>query len=153
MTSKYIPPPMKNNVSSIPNVPKVSENIKSSVVMKWLPFICAGAAVGVSILALKELTKIKSEMILLKNQQTNVVKTDPTLNLKMDQLEEQLKKINEYLMNNNPKNPKIIKNVISDLPKEVTIINESEDNGNNGNNGDEYEEIEVTDDEEDEQDN
>ena len=85
----------------------------------------------------------------VKNQQP-IVKSDPTLNLKMDQLEDQLKKINEYLMNNNPKNPKIIKNVIPDLPKEVTIINESEDNGNNGNNGDEYEEIEVTDDEADE---
>ena len=134
MSSKYIPPPMKANIQKVPD-----NVIKSSVVTKWLPFICAGAAVGVSILALKELKKIKSEMVVVKNQQPKV-KTDPALNLKMDQLEEQLKKINEYLMNNNPKNPKIIKNIIkTEIPNDIKIINEPEENI-------EYEEVEVTDD-------
>ena len=145
MTSKYIPPPMKQKIAEIPEI------VKGSVVMKWLPFICAGTAVGVSILALKELKKIKSEMSVLKNQQ-NVVKMDPMLNKKMDQLEEQLKKINEYLMNNNPKNPKIIRNAVPDLLKEVKIINESDEKFENVNvenveDNNEYEEIEVTDDE------
>ena len=88
----------------------------ASVVTKFIPFICAGAAVGVSILALKELKKIKNEMLLVKNKQStvnnNVVKTDPELIKKMDRFETEFKKINEYLMNNNPKNPKIIKNVL-----------------------------------------
>ena len=147
MSSKYIPPPMKASMQKVP------EGIKSSAVTKWLPFICAGAAVGVSILALKELKKIKSEMVVVKNQQP-IVKSDPTLNLKMDQLEDQLKKINEYLMNNNPKNPKIIRNAVPDLLKEVKIINESDEKFENVNvenveDNNEYEEIEVTDDDED----
>jgi hypothetical protein len=50
-------------------------------------------------------------------------------------------------MNNNPKNPKIIRNALkTEIPKEVKIINEEhvepEENV-------EYEEVEVTDDEED----
>jgi len=123
----------------------------TSVVTKWLPFICAGAAVGVSILALKELTKIKTEMVIVKNQQMNsTVKSDPLLTKKMEQLEEQLKKINEYLVNNNPKNPKnskIIHNAVkTEIPKEVNIINEPEE-------GVEYEEVEVTDDEDSEDEN
>ena len=117
----------------------------TSVITKWLPFICAGAAVGVSILALKELTKIKTEMVIVKNQQMNsTVKSDPLLTKKMEQLEDQLKKINEYLVNNNPKNPKnpkIIHNALkTEIPKEINILNDPEE-------GIEYEEVEVTDDE------
>jgi predicted RND superfamily exporter protein len=137
---------MSKSIPTKVNIPKINVNdtIKKSTssVTKWLPFICAGTAVGVSILALKELKKIKNEMSVVKNQQINTtVKSDPLLNKKMEQLEEQLKKINEYLMNNNPKNPKIMKNVVkTEIPKEVKIINEPEE-------GVEYEEVEVTDDE------
>ena len=46
----------------------INKNMKSlktkSNIGKFIPLICAGAAVGVSILALKELKKIKSEMVL-----------------------------------------------------------------------------------------
>ena len=97
-------------------------------------------------------------MVVVKNQQPTV-KTDPVLNLKMNQLEDQLKKINEYLMNNNSKNPKIIRNVLN-LPKEVKIINNYDENNEstvkvkkveNVENVEnvEYEEVEVTDDEND----
>ena len=137
---------MSKQIPSKVNIPKVNnlningDTVKKSNVTKWLPFICAGAAVGVSILALKELKKIKNEMVVVKNQQINVSKSDPILNKKMEQLEEQLKKINEYLMNNNPKNPKIIKNIIkTEIPNDIKIINEPEENI-------EYEEVEVTDD-------
>ena len=142
--SKSIPTKVNIPKVNIPNLPNINETVKktTSSVTKWLPFICAGTAVGVSILALKELKKIKNEMAVVKNQQVNTtVKSDPLLNKKMEQLEDQLKKINEYLMNNNPKNPKIIKNVVkTEIPKEVKIINEPEE-------GVEYEEVEVTDDE------
>ena len=129
-----------------------------SMVNKLIPFICAGAAVGVSVLALKELKKVKNEMLLVKNKQstvpTNVVKTDPELVKKMDQFELEFKKINEYLMNNNPKNPKIIKNVLKTEPiKEIKIINEPVKEPIKiiePESDVEYEEVEVTDDEEEE---
>ena len=118
---------------------------KSSIVTKLLPFICAGTAVGISVLALKELKKIKNEMVVLKNQQTSV-KSDPEISKKMDRFEIELKKINEFLMNNNPKNPKIIKSVLkTEIPENVNIINEEPQEPEET----EYEEVEVTDDEED----
>jgi len=133
--SKKMPLPTKQPVSD--KIEKVGSNIT-----KWVPFICAGAAVGVSILALRELKKIKKEMETLKNQKTVTV-TDPAISKKMEQLEEQLKMINQYLMNNNSKNPKIIKNAVkTEIPDTIKIINEQpEDNV-------EYEVVEVTDDEE-----
>jgi hypothetical protein len=131
--------PGKVNMPKV-NVTNINDTVKKSNITKWLPFICAGTAVGVSILALKELKKIKNEMSVVKNQQ-KIVKSDPLLNKKMEQLEEQLKKINEYLVNNNPKNPNIMKNAVKNqIPREINIINEPEENI-------EYEEVEVTDDE------
>ena len=76
---------MSKQIPSKVNIPKVNnlningDTVKKSNVTKWLPFICAGAAVGVSILALKELKKIKNEMVVVKNQQINVSKSDPIL--------------------------------------------------------------------------
>ena len=130
------------------NIPELTN--KGSVITKFLPFICAGTAVGVSVLALKELKKIKTEMVVLKNQQTHS-SADPELSKKMDRFELELKKINEFLMNNNGKNPKIIKNILKSQeipPKNVKIINEPEEEEEV-----EYEEVEVTDDEESDDDN
>ena len=148
MSSKAVP----NVINPTKNLPKVvgdnSTGRGGSIVTKMLPFICAGTAVGVSILALKEIKKIKNEMILVKNQQMNVtnVKTDPELNKKMDQFEIQLKKINEFLMNNNQKNPNIIKGIFkTEIPKQVKIINEPVEEEV------EYEEVEVTDEDEDDE--
>ena len=78
-SSKPFPPRFKT--PQVPQVvpevvPQVPQSVKSgtkSLVTKWLPFIAAGTAVGVSVLALKELRKIKNEMILVKNQQMNVI--------------------------------------------------------------------------------
>jgi hypothetical protein len=121
----------------------VTLNKSVNMVTKWLPFIAAGTAVGVSILALKELKKIKNEIGVLKTQQLNPVKTDPMLSKKMDAFEIQLKKINEFLMNNNHKNPNIIKSVLkNEVPEQPNIINDQDVEDV------EYEEVEVTDDEE-----
>ena len=123
MTTKYVPPPMK-----VPKVPEIitSSTPRTSAITKFLPFICAGAAVGVSILALKELKKIKAEMILVKNQQQSSiqVKQDPTLSKKLEQLEEQLKRVNLYLANKDKSgSSKILKNVLkTEIPKEIKII-------------------------------
>ena len=151
---------MSSAPKSVPQVkPKIESKTGVSMVTKLVPFICAGAAVGVSILALKELKKIKNEMLLVKNKQstvpTNVVKPDPEMVKKMDRFEIEFKKINEYLMNNNPKNPKIIKNVLKPEPvKGINkIINEPEVVVKpvvEQESDVEYEEVEVTDDEEEE---
>ena len=137
MSTKYVPPPMK------PKVPEIVS--KSSSITKFLPFLCAGAAVGVSILALKELKKFKAEIVLVKNQQQSV-KTDPVLTKKLELLEDQLKRINLFLANKNSPRNGVMKNVLkTEIPKEVKIINEPEENV-------EYEEVEVTEEEEEDED-
>ena len=64
--------PGKVNMPKV-NVTNINDTVKKSNITKWLPFICAGTAVGVSILALKELKKIKNEMSVVKNQQKIIV--------------------------------------------------------------------------------
>ena len=127
-------------------VPEIETNYNNLV--KWIPLLCAGAAAGISIIALKEIKNIKNEIITLKVKGSD----NSELNKKMENMEEQLKTITSYLKSKNelpkrtpqipqqqplplPKENIIIKNIIKE-PSEVKIINE-----------DEYEEIEVTDDE------
>jgi hypothetical protein len=139
MSTKYVPPAMK------PKVPEIVS--KSSSITKFLPFLCAGAAVGVSILALKELKKFKAEIVLVKNQQQSV-KTDPVLTKKLELLEDQLKRINLFLANKNSPRNGVMKNVLkTEIPKEVKIINDTETPQDV-----EYEEVEVTDEEEEDED-
>ena len=129
-------------------VPEIETNYNNLV--KWVPLLCAGAAAGISIIALKEIKSIKNEILTLKSKGS-----DSELNKKMENMEEQLKTITNYLKSKSelphrtpssaqlpqqqplplPKENVIIKNIIKE-PPEVNIINE-----------DEYEEIEVTDDE------
>ena len=127
-------------------VPEIETNL-----VKWIPLLCAGAAAGISIIALKEIKNIKNEILTLKKEGSD----NSELNKKMENMEEQLKTITNYLKNKSelpkrtpqvpkvsesppsppPKENTVIKNVIKEQP-EVKIINE-----------DEYEEVEVTDDE------
>jgi hypothetical protein len=133
--------PLKTKIYSGPvqETPTISSRAVSKVT-KWLPFICAGTAVGISILAIKEIKKIKDNMVAIKNQKGDN-KNDAELSKKMNEFEIQLKKMNEMLMNNQNNKPKIIKSFFkTEVPTEVNIINEQE-------NQEEYEEIEVTDDE------
>jgi len=112
---------------------------------KWVPLICAGTAVGVSILALKEIKNVRKELIALKKESVAVEKGQPDQELadRIERMDEQLKKITQYLANQNKSSP-IVKNVI---PKEnqvpVKIINDSPPTEEDV----EYEEQEVTDDE------
>ena len=64
------------SVSSIPEVPVanskvMTETVKSTanVLAKWVPLICAGTAVGVSIIALKEIKNVRKEVLLMKKEQ------------------------------------------------------------------------------------
>jgi hypothetical protein len=138
-----VPNVIPNAVPKIPGIETTTPFI--SKVTKFLPIICAGAAVGVSILTLKEMKKLQSELIAVKTQ--NHTKEDHVekeqLSKKLAQFEEQLKRINGYLANNNPKDRKIIKNAMK-VPANVNIINQPEP-ANAEFDKNEYEEIEVTD--------
>ena len=111
-----------------------------SSLAKWVPLICAGAAVGVSILALKEIKNVRKELIVMKKEQVNPGKDE--LNSRIELMDEQLRKITQYLANQNKpvkqKENVIIKEALPDEPEKVKIINSE--------NEEEYEE--VTDDEE-----
>jgi hypothetical protein len=121
---------------------KIIPEIESNHLIKWLPLLCAGAAAGISIIALKEIKNVKNEIIALK-----VKGPDSDLGKKIEGFETQLKTITEYLKSKNEPNfiPKAsgetIKAVVKEQPV-VKIINEVELEPE-----DEYEEIEVTDDE------
>ena len=110
-----------------------------SALAKWVPLICAGAAVGVSILALKEIKNVRKELIVMKKEQVNPVK-DELVN-RVELMDEQLRKITQYLANlNKPTKQKentVIKDALVPDSEPVKIINSE--------NEEEYEE--VTDDE------
>ena len=134
-----------------------TKNIMNTV-SKWVPLICAGSAIGVSIFALKEIKNVRKELVTVKKDQIGGGSNEK-LEKKMEYMEQQLKTISEYLKKSNQQNhvnsirksnrqsSGIIKNVVplQQVPDEVKIINETEDD--NTNDPDEYEEVEVTDDE------
>jgi hypothetical protein len=109
---------------------------------KWVPLICAGAAVGVSVLALKEIKNVRKELINLKKEQTSAPgASGPSAELtqKIELMDEQLRKITQYLANQNKQREQVVKAVVP--PKEkVNIINETSPE-------EEVEYEEVTDDE------
>jgi len=126
-------------------VPRVVENIipepdmemlaeGTEMLLKWAPLICAGIALGVSVLALNELRSMKEDVVSIKKEKTDL--TD--IHKKMDTTDAQMKKMNEYLSKRD-KNPVIKSMVPPEIPDNVNVINQEE----------EYEEVEVTDNEED----
>jgi hypothetical protein len=124
-------------------------------IAKWVPLICAGTAIGVSVLALKEIKNTRKELYALKKEKITGG-TNEVLEKKMEALEQQLNKITEFLKNQNnkpptqPVKPVITKNVIPPkVPEEVKIINSpvaAKKNDPVEQESDvEYEEVEVTD--------
>ena len=134
-----------------PSVTTVETKSAIAGVAKWMPLICAGAAIGVSIIALKEIHNTRKELVNIKKEQLAPQPTNDMHGKKMEFMESQLAKITDYLRNqqrpvNNVKQtykPEIIKNAVKIEPEEVKIINDPED----PEDPDEYEEVEVTDDE------
>jgi hypothetical protein len=124
----------------VPSTPGTSEVfLKKSNLMTWIPLLCAGAAAGVSIVALKELKNVRNEIITLKKSGTG-----EEMNKRIKNMEEQLKILTEFIKESKndkePKTPKskVIRNVEQPEtnPPVVKIINNEE-----------YEEVEVTDNE------
>lgn len=111
-----------SNVSTVPK-PDMLANI-----VKWIPLLCAGAAVGVSILAIKEIRNINKELINLKKESLNTSKqssesVDPMLLKKIELMDEQIRKISKYLgtlqneNNNKQQESPVIKRVINEEPE------------------------------------
>jgi hypothetical protein len=119
----------------IPSIIDIDTEKKMSALAKWVPLICAGAAVGVSVIALKEIKNVRKEMLLLKKEQMS--STDSGLSKRIEMMEKQLNIMNEYLKNQSGgKCEPIIKNAVKN--EEINVINDEE----------EYEEVEVTDEDE-----
>ena len=127
-----------DKVSKKPKLSVLSDIDSDSLDMgsfgKWMPFICAGSAIGLSIFVLRELKKTKEEM----QSSATKVHSDPEVSKKLSDLEKQMKTITEYIKNNKTIKQPIIKKAVVIEP-EPNIINSSIDS--------EYEEVEVTDDE------
>lgn len=99
---------------------------------RWIPLICAGAAAGVSILALKEIKNVRAELTTIKKESLS-----DDINKRMIAMEAQLNGLSEFIKAKTDIPPDhVIKQAVK-KPNNVTIINDEE-----------YEEIEVTDDEE-----
>ena len=117
MTSKKLPEfgikaPKQITTSEVSNA-----QIMSSFA-KWVPLICAGAAVGVSVLALKEIKNVRKELINFKKETVTplggggVQQQNNELTEKIERMDEQLRKITQYLANQNNK-PKDLYEYIS----------------------------------------
>ena len=105
-------------------VPEIE--VKTVNYSRWIPLICAGAAAGVSIIALKEIKNVRKELINLKKEQTSAPgQSGPSAELtqKIELMDEQLRKITQYLANQSKQREQVVKSVVQ--PKEkVNIINE-----------------------------
>jgi len=138
----------------VPQVMQKPDENMMKMVAKWVPLVCAGAAVGVSVIALKEIHNTRKELMNIKKEQLTAQTGggNELLGKKMELMESQLAKITEYLRNSQrpvgppppPPQPvrreEFIKKAVVTEPEDVKIINETQD-------PDEYEEVEVTDDE------
>ena len=142
--SGSVPEPLTSSVSS--------SSSSMSVFAKWVPLICAGAAVGVSVIALKEIKNTRRELIMLKKEQISGTSSagNKELTKKIELMDEQLRKITEYLANQNKpqnkpnKKSPIIKEAFKTKLDNVKIINSVV---NEDSDEEEEVEVEVTDDE------
>ena len=112
----------------------------TSTLSKWIPLICAGAAAGVSIIALQEIRNLRKEIGTIKTEKNPAIE----LNKRMENMEEQLEMLSCFITNKKKvkKDTNVIRQAVTPEPPPVQIINDEE-----------YEEIEVTDDEAEESEN
>jgi hypothetical protein len=173
MSNSSFSVPGSSGVSGVPEVATVAtpskniaETVKTTanVLSKWVPLICAGTAVAVSIIAIKEIKNVRKEVMLMKKEQLTAVSntTNKTLTEKIERMDEQLKKITEYLTNQSKlktetkpskKSEKVINQAVKPKAQKVNIINEEPENTHEEPDEESEEEeeveieIEVTDDE------
>lgn len=116
------------------DIPQTSMTTTTNGISKWIPLICAGAAAGVSIIALQEIRNLRKEIVNIKTEKSPVTE----LNGRMENMEEQLEMLTSFITNKKKvkKESNVIRQAVTPEPPPVQIINDEE-----------YEEIEVTDDE------
>jgi hypothetical protein len=166
-----ISPGVSTSIEPMPN-----KNMLETI-SKWVPLICAGSAIGISLFALKEIKNTRRELVNLKKEQYTAPNNDK-LEKKMELLEKQLNKITEFLKNTQQQqrytNPSQqgpnVENVrprpvspqpgakpkqkdpkivkVNVVPEQVKVINEEPVESQLPDDADEYEEVEVTDDDE-----
>jgi len=95
---------------------------------KWIPLLCAGAAIGVSVIALKEIKNVRKDLIALNSQKLDTppgAAVDNSVIEKIKQMDTQLIKISDYLARQQKQNkPEVKKEVPPVLTKLTKIINE-----------------------------
>ena len=136
---------VKRPVFKVPDIPETPVPSSSNLI-KWIPLICAGAAAGVSIVALQEIKKLRTEVQTIKKEPNG--ETTEMLGKRMEMMEQQLKTLTDFIKNRNEietvsqtikktvQPQGVVKNVVEPPAEGIQIIN-----------GEEYEEVEVTDDE------
>ena len=174
----YRKTPSSSLKAPVPEISTVDNKQLIGNVSKWIPLICAGGAIGISIFALKELKNTRKELMLIKKESFGG--NNEELSKRMENMEEQLKSLADFIKKGNqgprtvpgpnfqrppgpqrpqgpsgPPGPQIhVKpQVVSKEQKlkESVVINPvpTEINIiNESDEPDEYEEVEVTDDEE-----
>ena len=129
---KFKRPTFPNSIPDIEITPQAPSNIS-----RWIPLMCAGAAAGISIVALQEMKNVRKELIAIKRENG----LNEELSKRMENMEQQLKLLADFVQNkhNVTKESKIVRNAVNSegtAQENVRIINDEE-----------YEEVEVTDDE------
>jgi len=149
----------KVSTSTTPQ-PVTTEKSMLSGITRWAPLLLAGAAVGVSVIAIKEIKNVRKELNVMKKADNNT-----ELIKRMELMDQQLMKISEFLANqtkppvtNSTKGPSVPKKKQkpdsikkNEYPVDVNIINEEpkEVSKQKPINDVVYEYVEVTDSEED----
>jgi hypothetical protein len=81
---------VKRPVFKVPDIPETPVPSSSNLI-KWIPLICAGAAAGVSIVALQEIKKLRTEVQTIKKEPNG--ETTEMLGKRMEMMEQQLKMV------------------------------------------------------------
>ena len=82
------------------SIPEIDTPKQLSSISKWIPLICAGAAAGISIIALQEIKNVRKDIILLKKEQNGSLLNEE-INKRMENMEIQLKMLGDFIKNKN----------------------------------------------------
>ena len=158
MNNNYSKRSINNNTNNSLQIKEESSTIISTV-YKYSPLIFATIAVGVGIIALKEIKNVRKELNTFKKEQASLKpQSDPSLIKKLEAMDEQIKKISKYLSSIEKSKSKSIKKELPDntnnIKKEPVLNTESKELSKQSSDikelkdeDIEYEYEEVTDDE------
>jgi len=85
------------SVPDLESAAGVSSKSTLKTISKWIPLLLAGTAVAASVIAIKEIKNVRKELVAAKKENFGGSKDTKELNAKMTQMDEQLKKISQFL--------------------------------------------------------